>query len=110
MPCRSIVLLLVGSVVPAIAQPTCDHLTMLALPGIVISQAIPVPAGDSSQLSSGTTTSAKDLPAFCRVQGVIRPEVRFELWLPERWNRKLLMVGNGGNQQSAPRQALRSSS
>ena len=106
MPCRTIVLLLVGSVVPAIAQQTCDHLTMLALPGIVISQASPVPAGDSSQLSSGNTAPAKDLPAFCRVQGVIRPEVRFELWLPERWNRKLLMVGNGGLAGTINRNAM----
>ena len=106
MPCRPIVLLLVGSVIPAIAQQTCDHLTMFALPGIVITQATPVAAGDSSQVSTGTTAPAKDLPAFCRVQGVIRPEVRFELWLPERWNHKLLMVGNGGLAGTISRNAM----
>jgi feruloyl esterase len=40
------------------------------------------------------------MPAFCRVvalTGSTTPrEVRFELWLPERWNSKLLSVGNGG--------------
>lgn len=42
-----------------------------------------------------------DLPAFCRVHGVLHPssdsEIRFEVWLPqEKWNGKLLGVGNGG--------------
>jgi feruloyl esterase len=42
-----------------------------------------------------------DLPAFCRVAGVIRPvadsEIGFEVWLPlGNWNRKFLGVGNGG--------------
>jgi feruloyl esterase len=43
-----------------------------------------------------------DLPAFCRVAGVIAPtsdsEIRFELWLPlaTDWNGKFQGVGNGG--------------
>ena len=35
-------------------------------------------------------------PAFCRVQGVIQPEVRFEVSLPTGWNGRLYMFGNGG--------------
>ncbi len=42
-----------------------------------------------------------DLPAFCRVAGIMRPsadsEIHFEVWLPEKdWNHRLLGVGNGG--------------
>jgi feruloyl esterase len=42
-----------------------------------------------------------NLPAFCRVAGVLRPspdsEIHFELWLPENsWNGRFLGVGNGG--------------
>jgi len=41
-----------------------------------------------------------DLPALCRVAGIIRPTadsaIGFELWLPERWNGRYLQTGNGG--------------
>ena len=41
------------------------------------------------------------LPAFCRVQGVLRPasdtHIAFEVWLPaERWNGRFQGIGNGG--------------
>jgi feruloyl esterase len=35
-------------------------------------------------------------PAFCRVQGLIQPEIRFEVSLPVAWNGRLYMFGNGG--------------
>ena len=44
---------------------------------------------------------AKDLPAFCRVTGRIRPEpgsdIRFEVWMPaQNWNGRLNGMGIGG--------------
>ncbi len=37
------------------------------------------------------------LPAYCRVRGLIAPQINFELRLPARvWNGKLLMQGCGG--------------
>jgi len=43
----------------------------------------------------------KDLPAFCRVAGTIRPSkdsnIQFEVWMPASgWNGRLQGVGNGG--------------
>jgi feruloyl esterase len=35
-------------------------------------------------------------PEYCRVTGQILPEIRFEVNLPGRWNRRFLMTGNGG--------------
>jgi feruloyl esterase len=35
-------------------------------------------------------------PEFCRVMGQVMPEVRFEVALPAQWNKRLLMIGNGG--------------
>lgn len=35
-------------------------------------------------------------PAYCKVQGLISPSLRFELRLPERWNGKLHFWGGGG--------------
>jgi hypothetical protein len=41
-----------------------------------------------------------DLPAFCRIVGVIRPtqdsKIGFEVWLPDQWNGRYLQVGNSG--------------
>jgi Tannase and feruloyl esterase len=37
-----------------------------------------------------------DVPEFCLVQGLITPEVRFEVALPKDWNGRLYMFGNGG--------------
>ena len=36
------------------------------------------------------------VPEFCRVQGQLLPEVRFEVSLPRAWNGRLYMFGNGG--------------
>ena len=40
--------------------------------------------------------AAADTPQHCRVTGVITPEVAFEVNLPDRWNRRFYMTGNGG--------------
>ena len=45
--------------------------------------------------SRGVAATA-DTPQHCRVTGVITPEVAFEVNLPDRWNRRFYMTGNGG--------------
>ena len=60
----------------------------------------------AEEVTSGTfqppgKEGLKDLPAFCRVTGVIRPssdsDVRFETWMPLMgWNSKFQGTGNGG--------------
>ena len=35
-------------------------------------------------------------PEFCRVTGLIQPEIQFEVALPSSWHGRLLMIGNGG--------------
>jgi len=77
---------------PLAAQQPCENLVKLALPEVVIASATPVAAGDF-QPPSGP---AAKVPAFCRVVGVVKPELKFELWLPAQWNRKYIAVGNGG--------------
>jgi Tannase and feruloyl esterase len=36
-------------------------------------------------------------PAHCRVTGVLAPEIAFEVSLPDRWNGRFYMIGNGGH-------------
>ncbi|NOT64202.1 MAG: tannase/feruloyl esterase family alpha/beta hydrolase [Acidobacteria bacterium] len=40
--------------------------------------------------------AANDVPAHCRVRGLIQPEIQFEVSLPAAWNRRFYMFGNGG--------------
>ena len=79
---------------PVVAQQKCEDLKSLSLPGVTIGLAIRVAAGPFT-LPSGRSVVV-DAPDFCRVAGVIDPEVNFELWMPAQWNHKLLAVGNGG--------------
>ncbi len=57
-------------------------------------------------VNDGTFTPARGaaplsgLPVFCRIQDSIPTSadslVNFEVWIPERWNRKLVATGNSG--------------
>jgi Tannase and feruloyl esterase len=83
---------------------TCESLASLKLPATTIAAAQVVAAGGfrpSSPPSAAALKSFENLPAFCRVQGVIQPSsdshIEFEVWLPmSGWNGKYLGVGNGG--------------
>lgn len=82
LPCLSFAVL---------AQQPCEGLSNLKLPGVTITSASTVPAGNFQ-----VQTVSGQVPAFCRVAATVAPEVRFELWMPAQWNRKMLAVGNGG--------------
>jgi feruloyl esterase len=79
---------------PANLQQSCLQLNELVLASTevlsaeVVAENGFVPPGSENQL---------DAPAFCRLVGVTRPAVNFEVWLPlEDWNGKFQVVGNGG--------------
>ena len=84
---------------------TCESLRALKLTNTIITMAEAVGAGkfvppDVKQGDSGALVY-RDLPAFCRVTGRIRPtpssNIEFEVWLPSAgWNRNFMAVGNGG--------------
>jgi Tannase and feruloyl esterase len=64
-------------------RTACRDLQGLSGGGMMVVAAESVPASDAT-------------PAFCRVLGVIQPEIQFEVALPAAWNRRLYMRGNGG--------------
>lgn len=77
----------------------CGSLKDLKLEDTAITVAQNVTAGVLE--IDGTDAPLHDLPAFCRVAGVLRPtsdsEIRFEVWMPAQgWNARLLGGGNGG--------------
>lgn len=54
------------------------------------------------QLQARAIPADSAAPAHCRVNGVIDPEVAFEVNLPAMWNGRFYMIGNGGHAGEAP--------
>src|SRR5262245_22437696 len=69
----------------AVAKPAqaCAALTALGRPQTSVLWAVSQPATER-------------LPAHCEVRGLIEPAVSFRLQLPEAWNGRFYMAGNGG--------------
>jgi feruloyl esterase len=63
----------------------CAALAAIDWPGVKITGAAAVPAA-----ATGITV------AHCRVDGVLDKEIRFQLLLPDTWNKKFMMGGGGG--------------
>jgi feruloyl esterase len=91
-----LVAILAAATLPALPQQRCEQLTSLKLPGVTILAAASVTPGPFSIQGAQARLFFAEVPAFCRVTAIAPPEVRFELWMPVQWNRKLLGVGNGG--------------
>ena len=73
---------------------TCESVALLVLPDTTIKSAATVASGAYTPPGA---TAPVDVPAFCRVTGVVKPAVRFEVWLPmDGWNGKFHVSGNGG--------------
>jgi hypothetical protein len=88
---------MVFAALPALSED-CANLSRLTLPATTFSTVQAVPAGS---FSPPTGAPLKNLPAFCRVAGEIKPSndshIQFEVWLPASgWNGKFQGIGNGG--------------
>lgn len=97
------VIVLCVTALPAAAQPFSSARSSVA--GYIAATITPQKACESlsSFKAEGVTTiqarvvaATADTPQHCRVTGVITPEVAFEVNLPERWNQRFYMTGNGG--------------
>jgi hypothetical protein len=80
------------------AAQSCESLNKLDLPATSITRAENVAAGG---FTAPTGKAMANLPAFCRITGVIKPSsdsnIQFEVWMPAtNWNGKFQGVGNGG--------------
>jgi feruloyl esterase len=84
----------------AAAQP-CESLASLKMPDTTINTAALVPAGpfvaNPTAAAAGRGGTPPTLPAFCRVQLTVAPQINVEVWLPSSgWNGKFEGVGGGG--------------
>jgi feruloyl esterase len=79
---------------------TCESLQSLSLPETTIISAALVPAGPftTTPVSATQKPQTFQIPVeACRVTGVIKPQVNFEVWMPaSNWNGKFQGVGGGG--------------
>jgi Tannase and feruloyl esterase len=55
-----------------------------------------------TQIHATVVPAAGDAPSHCRVSGILAPEIGFEVNLPDKWNRRFYMIGNGGHAGEAP--------
>jgi hypothetical protein len=98
-----------------VTAASCESLAGLKLANTTITLAEPVAAGaftpPAGSFNAPTVFPFKDMPAFCRVTGVIKPtsdsNIQFEVWMPNSgWNGKLEGVGNGGFAGTIPYNSL----
>ena len=100
--------LLCGALLAQVAAPPdpCAALVNLQVPGVAltVTKAERIPAGPV-RLGPGGAGPAVDLPAYCRLDGVIDRRtgaggvtygIGFALALPENWNGRFLFQGGGG--------------
>ncbi|MGW8369266.1 MAG: tannase/feruloyl esterase family alpha/beta hydrolase, partial [Gammaproteobacteria bacterium] len=75
---------------------TCADVSKLELPGVIA-------------IDARTLAAEGDVPAHCRVDGTIDPEITFQVNLPISWNGRYYMAGNGGpaGQQPDTQAAIR---
>ena len=70
-------------------QMACRDLLGMTDPDMAIVSAEIIPAADG-------------VPEHCRVNGLLAPEIRFQVNLPAFWNRRFYMNGNGGFAGESP--------
>ena len=90
---------LLGAQSSVLLAADCSGLRNLKLDDTSITFAEPMTSGMLEIKGAGAPLH--ELPAFCRVTGILRPTsdsvIHFEVWMPlQGWNARLLGSGNGG--------------
>ena len=85
----------------ATAAQTCESLASLQLPETTVTSAALVAAGpfvaNPGAPAGGRGGQPPTVPAFCRVQLTVAPQIKIEVWMPASgWNGKFQGVGGGG--------------
>ena len=96
-------IILSAAAVPAFAQPfanaktsASNYTTADASPGKSCESLSAFKGEGIVSVNARVVAATPDTPQHCRVTGTITPEVAFEINLPDRWNQRFYMTGNGG--------------
>jgi len=54
-------------------------------------------SSDIAGIQAAAIAAEGTTPAHCRVTGMLKPEIAFEVSLPASWNGRFYMIGNGGH-------------
>ena len=54
-------------------------------------------SSDIVKIKAVVVSATDKVPAYCRVSGMLDPEIAFQVNLPDQWNGRLYMIGNGGH-------------
>lgn len=87
---------------------SCTELNTLTLPASAIGLPTNGARVISTELIAAAGTGPKAIGAYCKLVGEIKPvdpsapAIRFQLDLPEQWNKRALMLGGGGYDGTIP--------
>lgn len=100
----TVLVIVFGAAIPAYAQAFSDLKTALVdysraklEPGKACETLRRFKSGEIVQIKAESISATDTTPAFCRVSGMLDPEIAFEVSLPARWNGRFYMIGNGGH-------------
>jgi feruloyl esterase len=98
------VLAVIFAVIPAQAQTFSDAKNAMVdytkadrAPGKVCEAMSQFKAKDIVQIGAALVPAGNAAPEYCRVTGLLDPEIAFEVSLPTKWNGRFYMIGNGGH-------------
>ncbi len=99
--CQGAITLLI-SCAGAVGQQLAPLSTTAARPSMECAPLAELTVPAYSILSATQLMASGRAPARCRVVGVLPPEIVFEVVLPDSWNGRILMTGNGGYAGTSP--------
>ena len=94
IPCLLIATTAISQEKPTKTCKPCESFKQLVLPDVTIEKT-EAHIRDTIPASQFEPAVIINTP-FCRLQGIIGKEIAFELYLPQNWNGRFLMSGNGG--------------
>ena len=96
-PTKIFFLLCVATILIVLAQPAKSQTSETVLAPKLGCSDLRALTGYEFSIESATLVPASaDAPGYCRVRGLIQPEIQFEVSLPVEWNHRFYMFGNGG--------------
>jgi hypothetical protein len=104
-----IALLFLFQISVSVAQPFSNATTSLSgyataniAPGLDCLDLAGLELQELVTINSENVPANGNIPAHCKVSGMLDPEIAFEVDLPARWNGRFYMIGNGGHAGQRP--------